>query len=124
MAGAVRVEGLRELKRALARIDAQLHDDLEHVMRDAGEPVRASAERLASANIPNIGDRWGGMRLGIARGGAMIYIAPKARRRSGSPRTNLAPLLLNRAMLPALDDNRDEVILRLERMLDRVILGF
>jgi hypothetical protein len=123
--GAIRVEGLRELKWAFNRIDRQLADDLEGVMKDAAEPVRSTAEQLAIAKIRNIGVRWSGMRTGIAGGGSVLYVAPKARRsQGGDPRPKLAPLLLEKAMIPALDQNREEVVRRVERMLDRVILGF
>jgi hypothetical protein len=58
------------------------------------------------------------MRIGVTSKGA--YVAPKTRRRGGSPRPNLATNLMNQAMLPALDDSADEVVARLERMLDRL----
>jgi hypothetical protein len=122
--GAIHVEGVAELKRAFNRVDRQLAVDLEGVMLDAIEPIRSSAEQLADERISHIGNTWRRMRIGIARGGAVTYVAPKTHRGGGSPRSNLAPLLMNQAMLPALEAHREEVVLKLEVMLDRVIRRF
>lgn len=63
--------------------------------------------------------RWSAMRVGIAP--TLVYVAPRARRSGGSPRPNLAPLLMERAMRPAVDEHSDEVVEKLEVALDGAI---
>lgn len=123
MSQAVVFKGVAELDRFFRRADAQLHDDLRHVLSDVGEPVRSGAEQLATERIRNIGSTWFRMRTGVVVGswGSLVYVAPKSRRRVGLARPRFAPILLDTAMRPALDDQRGEVIRRLEQMLDRVL---
>lgn len=116
--GAVRVEGLRDLNRAFARLGAGVKKELVGELALAAEPVRAAAVELAVSGIRNIGPTWSQMRVGVTQ--SLVYVAPKARRRRGSPRRNLAPLLMDRAMQPALDENQAEVVGRLELMVDRL----
>jgi hypothetical protein len=117
-AGALRVEGLRELNRAFAVADRSLKRELTEALRDVGEPVRADAERLAATSIPRVGIAWSRMRVGITT--TTVYVAPRSRRRAGTRRPNLAGLLLDRALTPALTANVGEVERRFGKMLDTV----
>lgn len=119
----IKVKGYRELQRAVARADRQLKNDLRDRLKDVAEPVRADAERLARREIENIGDRWSQMRVGVTT--KVVYVAPKqrgvkSRARAQYRRPKLAPLLMNRAMDPALDQNRQEIEHGLERFIDEV----
>lgn len=117
----VRVRGLRELDRAFKLADKAEQKELREALRDAGEPVRADAEQLARTNIPRIGPVWSEMRTGVTS--KVVYVAPKARARSGNPRRkrpNLAALLLGRSMEPALERNIGEVERRVGVALDTV----
>lgn len=114
----IRVEGLAELQRALREADRAVAKDLRAELKKAGEPVRARAESRASSGIRNIGGKWSRMKLGAT--GRMVYIAPAARPSGGSARPNLAPLLLQRAMVPAVSEKRGEVEEALEAWIDRV----
>ncbi len=116
--GQVKVHGLRELNRTFKKMGREVQKLARDELKAVGEPVRQDAERLAAAEIRNIGDRWPMMRLGVTQ--KLVYVAPKARTRGGSPRTNLAGLLLQRAMLPALERNEPQVVAGLERMLDKM----
>lgn len=116
--GAVRVDGLRELNRAFKVADRSLQKELRDSLRDVGEPVRADAEALAVAAIPRATLEWSRMRVGVTT--KAVYVAPRARRRRGTARPNYAGLLLQRAMLPALDRNIGEVERRFDRMLAEV----
>lgn len=49
-----------------------------------------------------------------------VYVAPAARRAGGSPRPNYGGLLMRRAMLPAVDEKRAEVIDKFEDALDKI----
>lgn len=116
MSASIRIEGIRELNRAFAQISLEVKRDNVRKLREATEPARAKAEELAVSNIRNIGGRWSQMRLGVITRG--VYLAPKARRRGGSPRPNLGGLLLKRSMLPAVREAQPEIVARLEVWLD------
>ena len=119
--GAIRVRGLRDLNRAFARADRKLRLEKNDALRDAAEPVRRDAEDLAFGGITRIGVPWSRMRVGVTM--KVVYVAPRQRghrgRRSGR-RPNLAPLLMDRAMQPALDQNRDQVVRRVDQLLVEV----
>lgn len=117
-ANTVRVHGLREMSRAFARADKDLKKDLRGTLRDIAEPVRREAATRAVREITNIGSDWSQMRTGVTNTGA--YVAPRRRRRGGSPRPNLASLLMDRAMQPALDANADKVESAVGDMLDDI----
>ena len=112
----IRVEGLRDLNRVLAQAPKDVRREVRAAERAVGEPVRSAAQQKAVTNIRNIGPKWGLMRVGVTT--KAIYVAPKARRRGGSPRPNLAGLLLDRAMVPALEENTAEIVERFDRVLD------
>lgn len=117
-AGEVRVQGLRELNAAFGRLSVELKAELAAGLAAAAEPVRSTAEQLAGSNIRNIGDQWSQMRVGVTS--KVVYVAPKRRRRRGSPRPNLAGLLMDRAMQPALEEKAVEVYTLVDVMIGRL----
>jgi len=122
---AVRVRGLRELQAALARADKQTRLGVQGELRRVAEPVQRGAEALARSEIRNIGPRWSRMRVGITR--SLVYVAPRPRGLRGDEarkRRNLAPLLMDRAMQPALDRRHGEIEAEFGHMLDRVATDF
>ena len=118
MAGAVSVRGLRELDRAFAEASKQIRREQRAELAKVAQPVKSAAEELAVSGIRNIGDRWSRMRVGVTS--SLVYVAPKSRRQGGSPRPNLALLLLTKSLEPALDREQDVVVGGLERWIDRV----
>jgi len=115
----IRVRGLKEFQRACLKADKNMRKDVRDRLLKVAEPVKSSAEQLASRNIRNIGAKWSQMRIGATTN--VVYVAPKQRSRHTPPqlkRPNLAPLLMNNAMLPALDANAPNVERELEHMLD------
>lgn len=118
MAGTVRVEGLAGLQRAIRRIDRDAAKDLRAELKEIAEPVKVDAERLGAERIRNLTPEWQRMRIGVTQHG--VYIVPNRRSRRGSRRPNLKTLLLDRAMYPALVENRAEVDRGLDRFLDHV----
>ncbi len=119
MAGTVRVKGLRELDRALNAYQKDLKTEMRKELRVVAEPVRALAEQMAVGNISNIGGVWSRMRLGVTS--KVVYVAPRARPKgTGTGRPNLGPLLMERAMQPALDSKTGDVINGFENMIDRL----
>jgi hypothetical protein len=107
------VKGLNEMSRAFARADKGLKKDLRSSMKEIADPVRADAERLAGSKIRNMGaGPWAGMRVGVTQN--LVYVAPKQRGRASRRndrirRPNLADLLMDRAMNPALDAHASEI---------------
>lgn len=119
--GAIRVRGLRELNRAFARADRTLRKEKNDALKRAAEPVRADAQALAAANISRLGLEWSRMRVGVTT--RVVYVAPAKRavsRGGPSARPNLAPLLMDEAMLPGLERNRETVVRELDHMLASV----
>lgn len=102
----LRVEGLRELQRALKVADADLQRDFRETLRRVAEPVRVDAEQLALLGIPRIGLPWSRMRVGVTQ--TLVYVAPKRRGRGQHRRRpNLFGLLMSRSLEPALARNRE-----------------
>lgn len=117
---AVHVEGLTGLSRAFRKADAELNKDLRSTLREVAEPVRVGAERLALSQIPRMTLPWSRMRVGVTA--HAVYVAPKKRgtRIPQRKRTNVAILLLDRAMIPARDAGEGHIVEGLEHLLDRV----
>jgi hypothetical protein len=117
--GEVRVKGLREMKRAFKEADKNLGKELTKSLKKVAEPVRADAARRAVQEIPTIGHDWSEMRTGVTT--QVVYVAPKQRgRRSDLRRPNLASLLMERAMQPALDAHTSDIERELGHMLDEI----
>lgn len=118
MPATIQVMGLREFQRACSKAEKATRTEVRSALREAGAPVREHAEHLAQTQIRNAGMRWSRMKIGSTT--SMVYVAPAARRAGGSPRPNFGGLLMKRALLPAVDEKRDEVIERFEKALDNV----
>lgn len=115
----VRVEGLRELNRSLSRVNRTVGKIVRDELKQAAEPVRATAESYATQRITNIGGTWPAMRTGSTIG--TVYVAPKARNRGGSPRSNLGVLLFEQ-MSEALDRETPGIVRKVEQALDNMAI--
>lgn len=126
---AIHVEGLNGLVEAFAAADKHVKEDLRDALQEAAAPVRSAAQSLAGTQISHMGGThrpWARMRIGIA-GRSVVYVAPVERgaksrgARGVRGRPNLARLLLDRAMEPALAQNTSKVEERLDHLLDEVV---
>ncbi len=120
---AIHVKGLRELERAFKLADKAEAKMLRTTLKEAADPVRRLAEGKAVSRIRNLDGKWSQFRIGSRR--SAVYLAPKQKGRASRDnralrRPNLKDLLLDRAMIPALDERREEVVHNLEHMLDTV----
>src|SRR4029077_1016425 len=115
----IRVVGLTELIKAFRAADAGLGKEIRKTLIETGDVVKESAQSKAGADIRNIGLRWSDMRLGMS-GDSVLYIVPARHRTTGSPRPNLAGLLLERAMIPAADENEELVRHNFEDAIDNL----
>jgi len=120
MVGAVRVRGLRELSRDFRRMSGDISDELVDGLKAAAEDVRTDAENLALTRIRNMprSPHWAGMRIGVSKAQGLVFMVPSARGRGGRGRANLATLLMERSMDPALQQNAATVERKVGDVLD------
>ncbi len=116
------VRNLAEFNRTLKLADKQTRLGIRKVERQVAEPVKRDAEELAVREISHIGTEWSRMRIGLTQ--KLVYVAPKQRRKRGSPRPNLAGLLLKKSMIPAAKKNRELVERNFEDMLEHMAANF
>jgi hypothetical protein len=112
----VQIEGLEQLNRALKYVEKGAAKAVRDGFREAVEPVRDSAERLALADIRNMTAGWARMRVGITT--KEVYVAPASRRADGTGRSNVGRLLMERAMFPAVKKHEAELVGHTEKVLD------
>lgn len=120
---ALRVRGLRELNRAFARADKRTSKELRDALREVAQPVASDAEALARVEIPNIGQKWPRMRVGVTR--TLVYVAPRergvaSRANQRKRRPNLATKMMDEAMAPALARHAPDLERRTQHALDTV----
>ena len=118
----IKVRGFTELHRALRNADKETRLGIRKVEREAAEPVRVEAQELAAREISHIGTEWAAMRTGITT--KLVYVAPRRRRKKGTPRPNLAGLLMTKAMEPALDRHSEQIERSMEQALERMSDNF
>lgn len=116
----IKVEGQRELMRALARTPALVKREMRGELKQVAEPVRAAAATLAEARIRNIDANWARMKVGVTQ--RYVYVAPAARKTgAGTPRKNLAKLWMRRALLPAARSRREQTRQRFEQWIQGLV---
>lgn len=119
---AVQLHGMRDLLRAFSKADRDTKKGTRAVMSAIAQPVASTAEELAVQRITRIGPRWSKMRVGLTT--RVLYVAPRQRGVRGGAgrrrRPNLAPLMMDRAMEPALEQHRPAFELALDRALDQI----
>jgi hypothetical protein len=120
----IKVKGYTQINRAFKHVDKTVNRQWRALLVAAAEPVKRRAEQLAASEIRNVkeGDPWGQMRVGVTT--RVVYVAPKRRGSKGSgpqKRPEFGPLLMDRAMEPALEENTLETMALLEVALDRIL---
>lgn len=121
MAG-LAVRGMTELVRTFNHAPADVKREFRRELKSVGEPVRITAERLATSSIRRIGPNWSKMRTGVTT--RLVYVAPKQRGikgRSTRRRPNLGTLLATRSLEPALEANRARIEHDFEQVMDRLV---
>ena len=123
------VSGLAELSAAFQKAEREARLAFRAGLREAVEPVRRDAEVSAQQSIRHMpaSPRWARMRTGQSR--SVVYVAPRQRGvkttgRASLRRPNLADLLMDRAMEPALERHTHEIEQRLDGFLDGVVADF
>jgi hypothetical protein len=110
MAG-VKVHGLKELTRSFKKISKDLDKQLTGELLDAVEPVKDLAQSKALTQISGMSGspNWATMKTTVGRAKGTVLMLPASRGRKYS-RANLADLLLQRAMDPAVAEKQDHVV--------------
>lgn len=112
----VRFHGQKELERAFTQLRREVLVGIKPTLLEIGRVVAEDAHTRASSDIANMGNGpWSTFRIGATLKG--VYVAPKRRRRGGSPRPNLGGLLLT-VMEEAADAHRDEMWAKLNLLVD------
>jgi len=110
----VRVRGLRELNRAFKQVDADLRKELRRELREAGALVADEARSLFEPVDPASA---AGYKVRVRQRGVAVE---QSRRRTTGLHPEFGLLQMDRALLPALDDKQDEVVAKVEDILDHV----
>src|ERR1035437_5597434 len=125
------VENLSVLVRRFDEVDARIKRGMRKEVMDAAKPTAAFARNMALANIENMqrSPRWAEMKIGVERRTITeVYMVPKShqkgKNRMGRSRSNLHPLLRDRAMEPAADMMRPIFEANMQRMVDEELHRF
>ena len=115
------VRGVDDVNKAFQYASASMRKELPLFLRGAARPVERGAE-VAAAEI-GAGAEWSQMRIGGTRN---VYMAPQARstRILSRKRPKFGPRLLNRAMIPALNANRERVGKSVDELVARIVRRF
>lgn len=113
----VHIKGKAELEAAFADLRREVLLGMKPELIALGERVKQEAISRAPDEISNIMGRWGQFRIGISVRNPMVYVAPKVRRRSGSPRPNLAGML-DKVMQESAEHHQEELVAGFEALVD------
>lgn len=107
----IRVTGLHEVTTGFMKADAGLGREVLGALKDVGEVVKVDAQGRAVEKISHLraGSPWAKMRLGVTHGDT-VYIVPASRNsRSYWRRPKFGVRLLEDALIPAAEGNRNVV---------------
>jgi len=110
----VRVKGLRELQRTLRDADKELRLGVRRELREAGEIVRAEAASLFSDHDPRSA---AGYKVRVRQRGVAVE---QSIGRTTGLRPDYGALQMRDALLPALDAKEEQVVARVELVLDNL----
>lgn len=114
MADTVHVTGLRELNRGLKRADADTAKILRKRYKDVGDIVRAEAQSRFSRYDAGSA---AGFKTRVRQNGIIVE---QSKRRVTGLRGDYGALQMRRALLPSLDDKRDDVVRELEQAVEEI----
>ena len=121
MAGAIAVEGQRELIRAFNRFNKDLVQDLVFELEEAADPARKLSTEIILGELENMPrtPAYADMRIGVSKGTGTVYVAPAWRRGTGAgtARPRLA-LSFHKRMVRAVEQSRGEIEHKLGDWLD------
>jgi hypothetical protein len=108
----VRVYGVKEVNRAFRQVDKALAVQFGNDLKAAAAPVVQAAKAK---------EHWQGASVGTIRArrvGPVVYVEQSARKVTGL-RGDYGGLQMRQALMPALDENADEVFVSVDHVLDK-----
>lgn len=140
----IKVVGMDGLVKSLRHADKDIQKSFRAALKESAKPITTLASALSTSDISHNrpGGPWSKFRIGMLAGGRVVYMAPKphgissrqsrAQRRgrysrmsgrqlAGAARPRFAPILLERAMEPALEASQEEVKKAVQVAVDMVI---
>lgn len=123
MAAGFRVNDLQIVTRGLQQVDREISRGITVELHSIGDLVARDARNLALTRIRKMSSSptWSLMRVGQTP--RLIYVVPRnkgTRRRLPTSRPNFSPLMLDRAMRPAVRRNRSEIDRRFNAVVSTV----
>ncbi len=115
--GTLVVKGLRELNRDLGRMNKTAQKELQAALRVVAEPVAVAARSKAERFGPRTATK---IAAGSSRGQAVVR--QRARRTTGR-RPDFGALQMRTVLVPALDENAENIVRGVELMLGTLALG-
>lgn len=110
----VHVNGLRELVRAANRTSREARKEIKDALRDVGEVVRADADDRFSTYDERSAS---GFRVRVRERGVSVE---QSRRRVTGLRPDYGALQMRRALIPAGEENEQEIDERMGEALDNI----
>ena len=112
--GTVRIIGLRETMRALQKVNREVGKTVRDELKKAAEPVardaRSKLSRYQGASLNTISPR------ASTRG---VYVTQRKRKVTGK-RGDFGALQMTQGLMPALEENEDNIIREVEQAFDRL----
>jgi hypothetical protein len=118
------VLGYRAVIADLKHAEKAIRLGVRKEIRQAAEPVRATAQELAIARVRNMTVGWSRMRVGVTQAG--VYVVPRKRgtRTPKHKRPEFSDLMMARVMEPALYYHQAGAVRDIERIVDRECARF
>lgn len=110
----VKVKGLNQLVRALNKVDKELAKEIRSEIREVAKVVQDDA-RSRFMGV----DARSAMGLRASARGGRGFVGQRYKRTTGH-HPEFGSLQMRKALLPALGSKQDEVVRRLEEMIDRL----
>jgi hypothetical protein len=110
----VRVNGYREFVRAANRTSREARKEIREALRDVGEVVRAdAADRFSTYDEQSAG----GFRVRVRERGVAVE---QSHRRTTGTRPDFGALQMRRALIPAGEENEQDVDERMQEALESI----
>lgn len=112
--GTVRVRGLKELQRTLKEADKETRKRVRDVLRETGDIVRDEGQsRFSGIDAKSAA----GFKVRVRQRGVSVE---QTRRKTTGKRPDYGQLQMTRALNPALEAKKDEIVRSFEEAMDKI----
>lgn len=128
-AGSVQISGLRELITAFKVMPEEVVEEFVDELEEAASPVKLAAQQKAGPVLTwTLGksnqNAYTAMKIGVSRREASVWVTPDLRGRGGrlsaKAKDQYVKRVQERALDPALEENTDKIVERVDKMIDRI----